>query len=148
MKAQMQKGFTLIELMIVVAIIGILASIAVPAYQDYIARTQASEGASLLSSLKNPIAEMYQVQGEIADLENGGTDTNDITSWQEKGTYVSAITDPSTGTYQALYKTRGTSGKIAGKTIQMVFQSAENRFTWACGSLQQGTQPKSCSAPN
>lgn len=59
MMKNVQKGFTLIELMIVVAIIGILAAIAIPQYQDYTARTQLSEAITLAGGLKTPIAEAY-----------------------------------------------------------------------------------------
>src|SRR5690349_22230980 len=57
------KGFTLIELMIVVAIIGILAAIAIPAYQDYIARAQASEAVQLLAGGKTPLYEFFANEG-------------------------------------------------------------------------------------
>ena len=63
MKNQMQKGFTLIELMIVVAIIGILAAIAIPAYQDYIGRAQASEGLTATAGIRTEIGVVYSEDG-------------------------------------------------------------------------------------
>lgn len=66
MKAQMQKGFTLIELMIVVAIIGILAAVAIPAYQDYTVRARVTEGIVLASGAKTTVAENASMGGAFA----------------------------------------------------------------------------------
>jgi type IV pilus assembly protein PilA len=72
MMKQIQRGFTLIELMIVVAIIGILAAIAIPAYQDYTIRAQVTEGLNLAGDLKASIAEWYAQTGDWADLNQLG----------------------------------------------------------------------------
>src|SRR5690606_31515048 len=70
MKKSMQKGFTLIELMIVVAIIAILAAIALPAYQDYVARSQVSEAATLAGGAKTAVAEEYANTGTFTGITN------------------------------------------------------------------------------
>ncbi|MFO1423599.1 MAG: pilin [Candidatus Competibacteraceae bacterium] len=66
-----QQGFTLIELMIVVAIIGILAAIAIPAYQDYTVRSQVSEAFNLADGMKTPVADIYNDTGKFASAASG-----------------------------------------------------------------------------
>lgn len=87
---QAQQGFTLIELMIVVAIIGILAAIALPAYQDYVARSQVSEAASLASGAKTAVAEQYANTGDFTGINNSSAGMAIPASI--KGKYVDSIT--------------------------------------------------------
>ena len=93
MMKQVQKGFTLIELMIVVAIIGILAAIAIPAYQDYTIRSQVTEGLNLAGDIKAGVAEWYSNTGnwptDIGDLGVGSGSGGDPTAKQ--GKYVSSV---------------------------------------------------------
>ncbi|MCU7800878.1 MAG: pilin [gamma proteobacterium symbiont of Lucinoma myriamae] len=131
-----QQGFTLIELMIVVAIIGILAAVAIPAYKDYIARSQATEASVLLSGLKAPLAEYYQDKGAVATL----TDLSAVSS----GKYVASVTGAATAIYTATYKSAGIAPQIQGKTMTMAYDTNLGTFTWSCSGLSKAVRPKNC----
>jgi len=135
---QLQKGFTLIELMIVVAIIGILAAVAIPAYQDYIAKAQATEAFSLLDGLKTPLAEAISGEGIAGCSSPAGAVVS--------GKYLGGITFTGAGvncTLLATYSTVGVSTKVSGQTVTMVFNSSTG--AWTCtSSLDASVKPKSC----
>jgi type IV pilus assembly protein PilA len=140
---KVQQGFTLIELMIVVAIIGILAAIAIPAYQDYTARAQASEAFALLDGFKTPIAESV---GE-AGIATGCDQTyGAIVSAVSLGKYVTgiAVNDPTTSTCKALATyTTSANPKISGLQVSLTYDISTNQ--WAClTSLPTGVRPNSC----
>jgi type IV pilus assembly protein PilA len=103
-----QKGFTLIELMIVVAIIGILAAVAIPAYGDYTARAQAAEAFTLLDGLKTPLTELYTTEANFAIDPTGASGVAGITA----GKYVASITVVGTTSLQADFKTSGVSSRL------------------------------------
>ena len=135
---QRSKGFTLIELMIVVAIIGILAAVAIPAYQDYTAKAQASEAMVLLSGVKTPVLEAMSQSLQCA-LPAGATITG---KYVESVEATAGATTPPTCTLVAIYKPVGVNGKIAGKNITLVYT---NGGSWACSTtLPPEIAPKSC----
>jgi type IV pilus assembly protein PilA len=129
MRKQTQKGFTLIELMIVVAIIGILAAIAIPAYQDYTIRAQVTEGLNLASAAKSGVAETFANTGAWpVDLTAAGM-TN---ATPPSGKYVTGVTI-GTGTITIAYGGQANS-VINGLTVSLQPKiSTNNDVIWVCG---------------
>jgi type IV pilus assembly protein PilA len=127
----LQKGFTLIELMIVVAIIGILAAIAIPAYQDYTIRAQVSEGLTLAAAAKAAIAETYMNTGVApADRIEAGMSNNDTDTF---GKYVSAI-GVANGVITITYGGDDINQAIVNNTVDLVaYTTDDDSVTWQCG---------------
>ena len=127
------KGFTLIELMIVVAIIGILAAIAIPAYQDYIARSQASESIQLLAGAQAPMSEFFADRGrwptEPISVMGSLSGKYVQTIYFTPGSPVT-ITDLGLS-LTALYRTQGVSKLIQAKT--MTYFTTDGGKIWTCG---------------
>ncbi|MCP4001838.1 MAG: prepilin-type N-terminal cleavage/methylation domain-containing protein [Gammaproteobacteria bacterium] len=133
----LQKGFTLIELMIVVAIIGILAAIAIPAYQDYTIRAQVSEGLTLAAAAKAAVAESYLSTGAApsnraqAGMSNNATDTY--------GKYVSGI-EVADGVISITYGGDDVNAAIANNTVDLIAWTTEDdSITWQCGYANDPT---------
>ncbi len=125
---KMQKGFTLIELMIVVAIIAILAAIAIPAYQDYLVRTQVSEGAVLTDGAKTAVSEFYSNTGKFppTNISAGLAKNTSI-----KGKYVTQVDVATAGQIQA--KFGGSSNKaITGKFFTLSAITSAGSIAWSC----------------
>ncbi len=131
-----QKGFTLIELMIVVAIIGILAAIAIPAYQDYTIRAQVTEGLNLAGAVKAGVAESYANTGTWpADNTAAGGDT----ATPPKGKYVTGVV-VANGVITITYGDQANTN-VAGKTLTLFpGVSQNNDVVWACSN---GAKPTS-----
>ena len=126
----MQKGFTLIELMIVVAIIAILAAIAIPAYQDYTIRAQISDGLSLASGSKTAVAEYYQNRGTFPTSNaSAGVATNTSII----GNFVTGTNIAAGGVITVTYG-NSANQKISGSTVQLTPTDRGGSMEWDCGS--------------
>ncbi|EMT4877945.1 pilin, partial [Neisseria gonorrhoeae] len=125
----LQKGFTLIELMIVIAIVGILAAVALPAYQDYTARAQVSEAILLAEGQKSAVTEYYLNHG-IWPKDNtsaGVASASDI-----KGKYVKEV-EVKNGVVTATMLSSGVNNEIKGKKLSLWAKRQDGSVKWFCG---------------
>ncbi|HEZ4048878.1 TPA: pilin [Neisseria meningitidis] len=126
----LQKGFTLIELMIVIAIVGILAAVALPAYQDYTARAQVSEAILLAEGQKSAVTEYYLNHGEwpknntSAGVASSATDI--------KGKYVQSV-EVKNGVVTATMASSGVNKEIQGRKLSLWAKRQAGSVKWFCG---------------
>ena len=153
----LQKGFTLIELMIVVAIIAILAAIAIPAYQDYVIRSQVSEGASLADGVKTALAEYYTNYGT---WPANNTSAGLALPSKIQGKYVSQVdVGAAKGVIEVTYSdtspqvaNSAINGKILAFSAVIANGTASGSIAWHCGTATNTVAakylPSSCRGTN
>ncbi|HEZ6659798.1 TPA: pilin [Neisseria meningitidis] len=126
----LQKGFTLIELMIVIAIVGILAAVALPAYQDYTARAQVSEAILLAEGQKSAVTEYYLNHGEWpANNSSAGVAS---TPSDIKGKYVQSV-EVKNGVITATMASSNVNNEIKDKKLSLWAKRQDGSVKWFCG---------------
>ncbi|HFC7783921.1 TPA: pilin [Neisseria meningitidis] len=125
----LQKGFTLIELMIVIAIVGILAAVALPAYQDYTARAQVSEAILLAEGQKSAVTEYYLNHGK---WPSNNSSAGVATSTDIKGKYVEKV-EVANGVVTATMLSSGVNKEIQGKKLSLWAKRQDGSVKWFCG---------------
>ncbi|MBH6484303.1 pilin [Neisseria meningitidis] len=126
----LQKGFTLIELMIVIAIVGILAAVALPAYQDYTARAQVSEAILLAEGQKSAVTEYYLNHGTWPSNNSDAGVAS--TATDIKGKYVKEV-KVEKGVITAEMKSSGVNNEIKGKKLSLWAKRQDGSVKWFCG---------------
>ncbi|HEY8242797.1 MAG TPA: pilin [Casimicrobiaceae bacterium] len=143
---RIQQGFTLIELMIVVAIIGILAAIAIPQYQNYTGRAQLSDAIVIASGIKTAVGEYYQVNGSFtgADGSVGGIPANIASN---AGKYANSLTTAN-GTVTVGMNGSGVASCVSSKNVTLAPVAPaqpEAPISWNCSSdANPGCKPSTC----